>query len=133
MEWVKIGGRNYDVLVTAVERNFENIQSSNAGTTLAKGAREMLDPLGTRIGHKVTFQRKKGFEEEFDKLWDFVIQPRYNGVEVEIVYNQTTIKYEAKFSSGSQALKRIDPDTNKVYWDALVLDIVPIVAQVLPV
>lgn len=133
MNWVKIGGRSYDVLVTAIERNFDNKQGNNSGTTIAKGARETLDPLGTRIGHKVTFARKKGYEEEFDRLWDFVIQPRYDGVWVEIVYNQTIIKYEARFLSGVQGLKRIDPETNKVYWSELVLDIVPVVAQVLPV
>ena len=132
MDYVKIGGKAYDVIVTNIERNFEIKQSSNAGTTLAKGARETLDPLGTKIGHKITFTRKSGHEKEFDSLWDFVIQPRYDGVWVEIVYNQSTIRYEARFTNGTQALKRIDPITKKVYWDELVLNIVPMEAQVLP-
>ena len=133
MDYVKIGGKSYDVIVTDIERNFEILQSSNAGATLAPGARETLDPLGTRIGHKITFKRKPGYEKEFDELWDFVIQPRFDGVWVDIVYNQDTLHYEARFTSGNQQLKKIDPVTKKVYWGELVLDIVPIEAQVKPI
>ena len=133
MDYVKIGGKIYDVIVTNIERNFEILQSSNAGATLAPGARETLDPLGTRIGHKITFKRKPGYEKEFDELWDFVIQPRFDGVWVDIVYNQDTLNYEARFTSGSQQLKKIDPVTKKVYWGELVLDIVPLEAQVKPI
>ena len=133
MDYVKIGGKAYDVIVTNIERNFEILQSSNAGATLAPGARETLDPLGTRIGHKITFKRKPGYEKEFDELWDFVIQPRFDGVWVDIVYNQDTLKYEASFVSGNQQLKKIDPVTKKVYWGELVLDIVPLEAQVKPI
>lgn len=132
MDYVKIDGKAYDVIVTNIERNFEIAQSENAGVTLAKGARETLDPLGTRIGHRIVFKRKSGCEKDFDALWDCVIKPRYDGVWVDIVYNQTTLKYEAKFVSGIQPLKRIDPVTKKVYWGELTLDIVPIVAQILP-
>ena len=133
MDYVKIGGKAYDVIVTNIERNFEILQSSNAGATLAPGARETLDPLGTRIGHKITFKRKPGYEKEFDDLWDFVIQPRFDGVWVDIVYNQDTLNYEARFTSGNQQLKKIDPVTKKVYWGELVLDIVPLEAQVKPI
>ena len=133
MDYVKIGGKSYDVIVTNIERNFEILQSSNAGATLAPGARETLDPLGTRIGHRITFKRKSGHEKEFDELWDFVIQPRFDGVLVDIVYNQDTLNYEARFTSGNQKLKKIDPVTKKVYWGELVLDIVPLEAQVKPI
>ena len=133
MDYVKIGGKSYDVIVTDIERNFKILQSSNAGATLAPGARETLDPLGTRIGHRITFKRKSGHEKEFDELWDFVIQPRFDGVWVDIVYNQDTLNYEARFTSGKQQLKKIDPVTKKVYWGELVLDIVPLEAQVKPI
>ena len=132
MNCVKIGGIAFDVIVKSIERSFTIEQSMNAGATIAPGARESLDPLGTKIGHRVTFKRKAGCEKQFDALWDFVIQPRYDGVWVEIVDNQSVLKYEAKFTSGTQMLKRIDPVTNKVYWGEFVLDIVPIEAQVKP-
>lgn len=133
MDYVKIGGKSYDVIVTDIERNFEILQSSNAGATLAPGARETLDPLGTRIGHRITFKRKPGYEKEFDDLWDFVIQPRFDGVWVDIVYNQDTLNYEARFTTGKQQLKKIDPVTKRVYWGEFVLDIIPMEAQIKPV
>lgn len=133
MDYVKIGGKSLDVIVADIERNFEILQSSNAGATLAPGARETLDPLGTRIGHRITFKRKPGHEKEFDDLWDFVIQPRFDGVLVDIVYNQDTLNYEARFTSGKQQLKKIDPVTKKVYWGEFVVDIIPIEAQIKPV
>ena len=132
MDYVKIGGRSYDVLVTEISENFNILYSENTGRTMARGARMTLDPLGTFFGHKVTFQRKLGKEEEFDRLFDYVSRPRYDGIPVEVVHNQGIISYDAYISSGDRTLKRIDPKTGKVYWDAFSLNIVPMEAQVLP-
>lgn len=132
MNYVKIGGRAYDVLVTEISENFNILYSENTGRTMAQGARMTLDPLGTFFGHKVTFQRKPGKEEEFDRLFDYVSRPRYDGIPVEVVHNQGIISYDAYISSGDRTLKRIDPKTGKVYWDAFSLNIVPMEAQVLP-
>lgn len=132
MEYVKIGNKNYDVIVTKLSENFNILYSENTGRTMSKGARMTLDPLGTFFGHKVTFRRKHGKETEYDSLFDFVSVPRYGGIPVEIAHNQTTIKYDAYISTGERALKRIDPQSNKVYWDEFSLNIVPMEAQVLP-
>jgi hypothetical protein len=132
MDYVKIGGRAYDVLVTEISENFNILYSENTGRTMAQGARMTLDPLGAFFGHKVTFQRKQGKEEEYDRLFDYISKPRYDGIAVEIVHNQTTLSYDAYVSSGERALKRIDPKTNKVYWDSLSVNFVPMEAQVLP-
>lgn len=132
MNYCKIGGREYNVIVTELSENFNILYSENTGRTMSQGAGMTLDPLGTFFGHKVTFHRKSGFEKEFDALYDYVSRPRYSGIPVEIVHNQTTIKYNAYISNGERALKRIDLKTNKVYWDALTLNIVPMSAQVLP-
>ena len=91
-----------------------------------------LDPLGTFYGHKITFMRKQGYEAEYDRLFDYVSVPRYDGIPVEIVHNQTVLKYDAYISTGERALKRINPATGKVYWDSFSLNIVPMEAQVLP-
>lgn len=133
MDYVKIGGRAYDVLVTELSENFNILYSENTGRTMSIGARMTLDPLGTFFGHKVTFQRKQGKETEYDRLFDYVSQPRFDGIPVEIVHNQTTLAYDAYISQGERALKRIDPKTGKVYWDKFSLNIVPMEAQVLPV
>lgn len=133
MNYVKIDGKAYDVLVTALERGFSIEQSKNAGRTLAEGAREVLDPLGTFITYTVTFKRRKGKEKVFDELWEYIIQPRRDGVPVEIVYNQDMINFEAYFRSGTQGLKRIDEKNKKVYWGEFSVDIIPIEAQVKPI
>ncbi len=132
MEYVKIGGKAYDVLVTEISENFNILYSENTGRTMSIGSRMVLDPLGTFFGHKVTFKRKSGKEAEFDKLFDYVSEPRYDGISVEIVHNQTTIKYDAYISSGERVVKSIDEKTGKVYWDVLSLNIVPMEAQVTP-
>lgn len=132
MDYVKIGGRAYDVLVVELSENFNILYSENTGRTISTGARMTLDPLGTFFGHKITFARKNGKEAEYDRLFDFVSQPRYDGIPVEIVHNQTTISYDAYISQGERALKRIDEKTGKVYWDKFSVNVVPMEAQILP-
>lgn len=132
MDYVKIGGKAYDVLVVELSENFNILYSENTGRTISTGARMTLDPLGTFFGHKITFARKNGKEAEYDRLFDFVSQPRYDGIPVEIVHNQTTISYDAYISQGERALKRIDEKTGKVYWDKFSVNVVPMEAQILP-
>ena len=132
MEYVKIGGKVYDVLVAELSENFNILYSQNTGRTISAGARMTLDPLGTFIGHKITFRRKQGREAEYDKLFDYVSKPRYDGIPVELVHNQTTISYDAYISQGERALKRIDPNSGVVYWDQFSVNIVPMEAQIVP-
>lgn len=132
MDYVKIGGKAYDVLVAEISESFNILYSENTGRTMSVGARMTLDPLGTFFGHKVTFQRKQGKEAEYDALFDYVSRPRFDGIPVEIVHNQTVLKYDAYISNGERALKRIDAKTGKVYWGKFSLNIVPMAAQVTP-
>ena len=132
MEYVKIGGKVYDVLVAELSENFNILYSENTGRTISAGARMTLDPLGTFIGHKITFRRKRGREAEYDELFDYVSKPRYDGIPVELVHNQTTISYDAYISQGERALKRIDPNSGVVYWDQFSVNIVPMEAQIVP-
>ncbi len=132
MNYFKIGDKVYDVLVTEISENFSILYSENTGRTMSVGARMTLDPLGTFFGHKIKVKRKPGYEAEYDRLYDYVSQPRYDGIPVEVVHNQTTIAYDAYISSGERKVTRIDENTGKVYWDELSLNIVPMQAQVTP-
>lgn len=131
--WVKIDGKSYNVRVLDISRSFSVLnKEENTGRTLGPGAPMTLDPLGTFITYKITFARKHGKEKSLDELWEKLLQPTAIGVKLEVVYNQTTIKYRAYVSSGSQKLKSIDETNNVVYWDVLEAEFIPMKAQVLP-
>ena len=130
MEYCKIGGREYNVLVTDIQESFDILYSEDTGRTLAAGAPMFLTPIGTFFNYSVTFARKKGYEEEYDDLFDYVSQPRKNGIPVSIVHNQTVLDFDAYISKGSRSVKRIDEKAHKVYWGEMTLSIIPIKAQV---
>lgn len=130
MDICNIGGREYAVVITEIEENFNILYSSNTGRNL--NGEMILDPIGTYIGHKITVKRKAGHEEEFDELFDYVSQPRYDGIVVKMVHNQTSIEYEAYISNGTRKINTINVKNEKVYWGEMQLNIVPLKAQVLP-
>lgn len=132
MDYVKIGGRSYDVLVKEISENFNILYSENTGRTASLGAKMTLDPLGTFIGHRITFSRKRGKEREYDELFDYVSVPRYDGIRVEIVHNQKTLSYDAYISNGERSVKHIDEKTGLVHWGEFSVNIVPMKAQVTP-
>lgn len=131
-DWFQIDYNSYDVMVTSITETATVLYSDNTGRTISQGARMTLDPLGTFIGHKVTVRRKKDNLEEYDNLYNYVVQPRYDGVHVKIVHDQSTIEYDAYISTAERELQRIDEAGNKVYWKEMTLNIVPMEAQVLP-
>ena len=134
MEYVNIDGIVWDVLVTEITESFSILYSENTGRTMSQGAGMTLDPLGTFYNYKITFARKQGHEAEFDELFDFFAVPRYDGIAVNIIHNQALwdAPFKAYVSQAERKLKRIDPKSNKVYWDKFTVNIVPISAQVLP-
>lgn len=132
MDYCKIGGRNYDVVVKSIEESFTILYTENTGRTLSEGARMALDPIGTFFSHKVTFKRSKDNYEEFDRLYDFLSKPRYDGFPIEIVHNQETIKYDAYVSQGTRALQKIAKNFLKVFWGELSVNFIAMEAQVVP-
>ena len=132
MNYCVIDGEVYDVIVTSIEESFSILYTDNTGRTTSKGARMTLDPLGTFFSHKVTFRRSKENYKEFDKLYDFFTVPRYSGFPIEIVHNQTTIKYEAYVSQGTRKLTQIMDKLKKVLWGELSVNFIPMEAQVVP-
>jgi hypothetical protein len=130
MDFVKIDGRVFDVIVIEIEEDYNILYGEDTGRTIGVGARMFLSPLGTFYGHKVTFARKSGHEKEYDSLFDTVSKPRSEGLPVEIVHGQTTIEYEAYCSNGSRKVKRIRGDV--VEWDRMQVNFIPMEAQVEP-
>lgn len=132
MDYCKISGRNYDVIVTSIEESFTILYTDNTGRTIEKGARMTLDPLGTFFAHKVTFKRSKDNVEEFDRLFTYLSTPRTDGIPVEIVHNQTTLKYDAYVSQGTRVLQKIMEKIKKVFWGEFQVNFIAMEAQVIP-
>jgi hypothetical protein len=132
MEYCKIGGRTYDVLVTSIEESFTILYTENTGRTLEVGAEMTLDTLGAFFSHKVTFRRSHDNVEEFDRLFNYLSTPRSSGIPVEIVHNQGTLKYDAYVSQGSRTLQRIAQRVKKVLWGEFSVNFITMKAQVLP-
>ena len=133
MDYCKIGGKNYDVLVTSIEESFTILYTENTGRTIGIGsARMTLDPIGTFFSHRVTFRRNKENFKEFDALYDFLTTPRYDGFPIEIAHNQETIKYDAYVSQGTRTLQKIAQKLSKVFWGELSVNFIAMEAQVSP-
>lgn len=137
MNYFKINGKSYNVIVTSLEENFNILYSENTGRTIADGAPMILDPFGTFFGHKISVRRKNGYEKDFDNLYELISKPirvenEEDAILFEVSHLQDSIAYRAYVSSGSRKVDRIDEKSNKVYWGELSLNIVPIKAQVLP-
>ena len=132
MDYCKIGGRSYDVIVTAIEESFTILYSENTGRVLGEGAPMTLDPLGTFFSLTVTFKRSKENVAEFDRLYEYLSTPRYDGIPIEIVHGQTTLQYEAYVSQGKRTLLRIAEKVKRVLWGELQVNFIPTKAQVIP-
>ena len=66
---------------------------------------------------------------EFDALWDYLKQPR-ESVQLEAADGQTTLSYEAYYTSGSRKLQKVENGVN--YWDQLQINFIPMEAQITP-
>lgn len=130
MNYVKIDGTVWDVDVgiSEYEETFSILDGENAGRVKAN-ARMIRDIYGTFLGHKVTFFRRGNKVAEFDALWDYLKQPR-ESVQLEAADGQTTLSYEAYYTSGSRKLQKVENGVN--YWDQLQINFIPMEAQITP-
>ena len=131
-DWLQIGGKTYDVSVLSIKESANILYSQNTGRTMSIGARMTLDPLGTFIGHRITVKRKPEKIKEYDRLFNDVIKPRYDGIRIKAVHDQTTIEYDAYISGAEREVQKIDDMGKVVYWKEMEINIVPMEAQVLP-
>lgn len=131
-DWIEIDNIRFNVTVTGITESATVLYSDNTGRTLSRGARMSLDPLGTFFNHKITVARKGNDVTGYDRLFDYITQPKYNGFHVKACHGQTTIEYDAYISSAEREVQRIDDNNKVVYWNEMTLSIVAMEAQVLP-
>ena len=125
---VKIDGKSYDVLVTAIEERYEVVEGANSGIALYR-SREIRDLAGVKIGHSVTFAADND-PAAFDELVNHLFGTLREYVNLEIVHDQTTINYEAAYNTGSRRVPHIDDTNNVVYWDELTVEFRPMETQI---
>lgn len=130
--WLEIDGLDFNVTVTEISETATVLYSDNTGRTISHGARMTLDPLGTFFGHKVVVKRKGSDFASFDRLYNYVVQPLYDGFHIKAVHDQSTIEYDAYISSAERNCKKIDKNTGNVYWDRMSISIIAMEAQVTP-
>lgn len=130
--WFTIDRVPWNVTVVSISETANILYSENTGRTMSEGARMTLDPLGTFIGHKVVVKRKGDDFNSFDKLFEYLCLPRFDGMHVKIVDGQSTIEYDAYISTVTREVERIDDRGGKVFWKEMELNIVPMEAQIKP-
>ena len=130
MNYIKINGISFDatVAISDIEESFSVLDGPNVGRVLAGNM--VRDVIGTYIGHKVTFFNGKS-NEGFDALWDYLIaQSARDSVMLEAADGQSSISYEAYYTSGKRKLKSVNDGVNQ--WDEIEINFIPINPQVTP-
>lgn len=130
MNYCKINGQSFDVTVAIsdIEETFNVLDGSNAGRVMS--GRMIRDVIGTYIGHKITFFNGKS-NADFDALWNYLIAHSVDDyVNLEAADGQTSLSYQAYYTSGTRSLRSAADGTN--VWDEIEISFVPMDAQVKP-
>lgn len=132
--YIKINGILFDVgiAISKYNRNFNVLDGDNAGRVMT--GRMVRDIIGTYIGHKVTVFRKGDSEQArqaLDDFWDYLVTHSVDGsVMLEAADGQTTLSYEAYYTSASQDIEKVSNGVN--YWGEFEVNFIPMDAQVRP-
>ena len=121
LDLVKIDGVKYDVLVSAIEEKPEIVEGSNSGTALYR-QRDIRDIAGIKYAHSITFSPNEQHPELFDTLFSYLFDNIRESVMLEVVHGQTTISYEARYSTGARRVAYIDDTRDFVGWDDLTVE-----------
>lgn len=121
------------VSISDYEENFNVLDGDNAGRSKLRG-RMIRDVLGSFIGHKITFYRS-GMSaqavESFDALWEWLKQHSIDdSIYIRAADGQTTIEYEAYYTSGTRKLESVENGVN--YWDEISVNFIPMEPQIYP-
>lgn len=130
MNYLKINNQPFDVTVAIsnIEESFNVLDGESAGRVMS--GKMVRDIVGTYIGHKVTFFNGKS-RADFDALWDYLVAHSVDdSVALEAADGQSSISYEAYYTSGTRTLRTAADGVNQ--WDEIEINFIPMDAQVKP-
>ena len=117
------------VMIGAYEETLEVLDGEAAGRSKLRG-RMIRDPIGVFIGHKITFLRN-GSVEDFDALWEWLkVHSVEDSIWIRAADNQTSIEYEAYYTSASRQLESAQNGVN--YWGSITVNFIPMDPQIVP-
>lgn len=131
VNYIKINGRVFDaeVAISKYNRNFNVLDGENAGRVMT--GRMVRDVIGTYLGHKLTVFRRGNNYKGLDDFWDYLYQHSVDdSVQLEAADGQTTISYEAYYTSATQDIEKVEDGVN--YWGEIEVNFIPMDAQLRP-
>ena len=131
MSYIKLNGVEFDadVAISSYNRNFNVLDGENSGRVMT--GRMVRDIIGTYIGHKLKVFRRGNNYTGIDEFWDYLVAHSVDdSVMLEAADGQTTISYEAYYTSASQDIEKVEGGVN--YWGEIEVNFVPMDAQVKP-
>lgn len=131
MSYIKLNGVEFDadVAISAYTESFSVLDGDNAGRVMS--GKMVRDIIGTYIGHKLTVFRRGANYNGFDAFWEYLKTHSVDdSVMLEAADNQTTISYEAYYTSATRNLERVENGVN--YWGEIEVNFIPMDAQVKP-
>lgn len=131
MNYIKINGTVFDanVAISKYNRYFNVLDGENAGRAME--GRMVRDVIGTYIGHKLTVFRRGDDYAGIDAFWDYLVEHSVDdSVMLEAADGQTTIAYEAYYTSAKQDIEKVEDGVN--YWGEIEVNFIPMDAQVKP-
>lgn len=131
MSYIKLNGREFDadVAISKYSRNFNVVDGPNVGRAMS--GRMIRDIIGTYLGNKVTVFRRGDNYKGLDDFWNYLVQHSVDdSVQLEAADGQTTISYEAYYTSASQEIEKVSNGIN--YWGEIEVNFIPMDAQIKP-
>ena len=131
MSYIKLNGREFDadVAISKYTRNFNVLDGENAGRTM--NGRMVRDVIGCYLGHKITVFRRGSNYKGLDDFWAYLVQHSVDdSVQLEAADGQTTISYEAYYTSATQEIEQVLNGVN--YWGEIEINFIPMEAQIKP-
>jgi len=130
MNYCKINGQAFDVTVAIsdLEESFNVLDGEEAGRPLSGSM--VRDIIGAYIGHKITFFNGKS-NTGFDALWDYLVAHSVDDhVTLEAADGQSSISYNAYYTSGTRKLRTVADGVN--HWDEIEINFIAMDPQVKP-